>query len=75
MNRFVTLVLFSSFVAISYSQDKPAYKVFTGEGKKADYGDILKEASKADIVFFGELHDNPIAHWLVIACKGTFSRP
>ena len=48
----------------SYSQDKPAYKIFTGEGKKASYGDMIKELSKADIVFFGELHDDPIAHWL-----------
>jgi uncharacterized iron-regulated protein len=51
-------------VSLSAQKDKPAYKVFTGEGKKADYGDMLKEASKADIIFFGELHDNPIAHWL-----------
>jgi uncharacterized iron-regulated protein len=48
----------------SFSQDKPAYKVFTGEGKKSDYQDILKEVMKADVVFFGELHDNPVAHWL-----------
>ncbi|MDO9340878.1 MAG: ChaN family lipoprotein [Bacteroidales bacterium] len=48
----------------SYSQDKPAYKVFTGEGKNVDYKDILKEVIKADVVFFGELHDNPVAHWL-----------
>ncbi len=46
------------------AQHKAAYKVFTGEGKKADYGDILRASLKADIVFFGELHDNPIAHWL-----------
>jgi uncharacterized iron-regulated protein len=57
----------SFFLALSlslFSQDKPAYKIFTGEGKKADYKDILKEAMKADVVFFGELHDNPVAHWL-----------
>lgn len=48
----------------AYSQDKPAYKIFTGEGRKADYDDILKVAAKSDVVFFGELHDNPIAHWL-----------
>ena len=47
-----------------YSQDLPAYKVFSGEGKKADFSDILRAASKSDIVFFGEQHDNPIAHWL-----------
>jgi uncharacterized iron-regulated protein len=50
----------------SFSQDKPAYNVFTGKGKKADYGDIIKEISKSDIVFFGELHDDPIAHWLEV---------
>jgi uncharacterized iron-regulated protein len=48
----------------AFSQDKPAYKIFTGEGKKADYEDILKASTKSDVVFFGELHDNPIAHWL-----------
>jgi uncharacterized iron-regulated protein len=53
------------FIALNLSaQDKLAYKVFTGEGKKADYGDIMKASLKADVVFFGELHDNPIAHWL-----------
>jgi uncharacterized iron-regulated protein len=59
----VTLIVLTMSL-YAFSQDKPAYKIFTGEGKKADYGDMLKELSKADIVFFGELHDDPIAHWL-----------
>lgn len=58
---FLLAVLLPSAI---YSQDKPAYKIFTGEGKKADYGDIIKDSHKADVTFFGELHDNPIAHWL-----------
>ncbi len=52
------------FILAFSSQKKPAYAVFTGDGKKADYGDIIKSAGRADILFFGELHDNPIAHWL-----------
>jgi uncharacterized iron-regulated protein len=44
--------------------DKPAYRLFEQNGNKASYKDMLKEASEADIVFFGELHDNPICHWL-----------
>jgi len=57
-----------------FAQDKPAYKVFTSEGKKADYGDIIKACSKADIVFFGELHDDPIAHWLELeVTKSVFA--
>jgi len=65
MNMKFPPILFLLFLSSSLSaQDKPAYRVFTGEGKKADYEDILKEVMKVDVVFFGELHDNPIAHWL-----------
>jgi len=63
MMKYLSILLILISVNI-YSQDKPAYKIFTGEGKKADYGDLIKSANKSDVVFFGELHDNPIAHWL-----------
>lgn len=61
----LSLILFILVMPFqAFSQDKPAYKIFTGEGKKADYEDLLKVVTKVDVVFFGELHDNPIAHWL-----------
>jgi uncharacterized iron-regulated protein len=63
MKCYAILILLSFSLSVS-AQDKPAYKVFTGTGKKSDYKDILKDAGKADVVFFGELHDNPVAHWL-----------
>jgi len=44
--------------------DNPAYKLFDEKGKNATYKELVKAASEADIVFFGELHDNPICHWL-----------
>ena len=62
--RFLPILLISFVPFVTNAQDKPAYKIFTGEGKKAAYKDILKQSLKADVVFFGELHDNPIAHWL-----------
>ncbi|MEM6262082.1 MAG: ChaN family lipoprotein [Bacteroidota bacterium] len=46
------------------SQDKPAYQLFDGNGKKIKYKKILKLLKEADVIFFGELHNNPIAHWL-----------
>ncbi len=49
---------------LSMKNDKPAYRLFDQNGKKTSYKDLLKEASEADFVFFGELHDNPICHWL-----------
>ncbi len=62
--KLLSALLLLTISLNTFSQDKPAYKVFTGNGKKADYNDIIKDALKADVVFFGELHDNPIAHWL-----------
>lgn len=56
----VFLLLASSVIA----QDKPAYKIFTKEGKAVTYDKMIKDVSKNDIVLFGELHDNAIDHWL-----------
>ena len=62
--KLSAFILFISLTIASFGQDKPAYKIFIGNGKKSSYEDIIKEISKSDFVFFGELHDNPIAHWL-----------
>lgn len=67
-------ILFLLLSSALTAQDKPAYKIFTGDGKKADYRDLMKEVSKSDFIFFGELHDNPIAHWLELEItKGLFA--
>ena len=58
---FLSLALIS---LLSMKNDKPAYRLFDQNGKGASYKDLIKDASQADIVFFGELHDNPICHWL-----------
>jgi uncharacterized iron-regulated protein len=46
------------------AQDKPAYLLYNSKGKTAEYKDMVKDLSKADMVFFGEQHTNPISHWL-----------
>lgn len=60
-NLFLSLAIIT---LLSMKTDKPAYRLFDQKGKSASYKDLIKEASEADIVFFGELHDNPICHWL-----------
>jgi uncharacterized iron-regulated protein len=68
------LILLSVLTLNVAAQDKPAYAIFKSEGKEASYKDMLKELQKADIVFFGELHDDPIAHWLELeVTKSIFS--
>ncbi|MFD1757042.1 ChaN family lipoprotein [Rufibacter sediminis] len=46
--------------------DKPAYRLFKGSGKALTYEKMLKELASADVVFFGEQHNDPIAHWLQV---------
>lgn len=41
-----------------------AYQFFNNKGKKVDLKQVLKEAEQADAVFFGELHNNSLGHWL-----------
>ena len=49
---------------VAAKSDKPAYRLFNSKGHSVDYGDLLKAAKKADIIFFGEVHTSPICHWL-----------
>lgn len=60
--RHLFIVLFFLFAA--FKSDKPAYFLFNKEGKVVKYEKMLKQIETADIVLFGELHDNPISHWL-----------
>lgn len=46
------------------AQDRPAYRLFAAAGKPTDYEAMLKKLAAADVVFFGEQHNDPIAHWL-----------
>ncbi|MEZ4776284.1 MAG: ChaN family lipoprotein [Bacteroidia bacterium] len=46
------------------SQEKPAYRIFDQKGKEINYGKMLRKLSDADVICFGESHNNPIAHWL-----------
>lgn len=48
----------------TFAQGKPAYRIFSKEGGEVSYQDMLQGIEEADVIFFGELHNNPIAHWL-----------
>jgi len=69
MKNIRPIVLAISFLFVvtsllSMKSDKPAYRFFDVKGNSTDYNDLLKDAMKADIVLFGEMHDNPVCHWL-----------
>lgn len=62
--RALFLVLFTAITLLGYAQSKPAYQLYNEKGNKVRYKKMLREVAKADVVLFGELHNNAIAHWL-----------
>ncbi len=46
------------------AQVKEVYSIFNSEGKKVSYEKTVQSLTKADVVFFGELHNNTLAHWI-----------
>lgn len=48
----------------SFSQQKEAYVIFNSKGKKVSYKQMEKAILQKKFVFFGELHNDAIAHWL-----------
>lgn len=64
MNKFQIVLVVIFLVFTAFKADKPAYYLFNKYGKDIKYEKMLKETAEADIVLFGESHDNPISHWL-----------
>ena len=63
--RFIILILFLALTAnITFASDKPAYKIFDKSGDEVSYEDMLDRFREANVVMFGELHNNPICYWL-----------
>lgn len=58
---FISLIF---IIATAFKTDKPAYQIFNIDGKAVKYEKMVKAMEEADVVFFGELHNNPICHWL-----------
>ena len=66
MKSRITWLLLLCICFIFQSSDLRSYELFTAKGKVATYKDLVKEASKVDVVLFGELHNSAIAHWLQV---------
>lgn len=61
----IQILLFAVFiVSTSFKTGKPAWMLFSENGKKEKYSDLVKKIQQADILLFGKLHDNPVAHWI-----------
>ena len=62
--RILFLSLYLLLGTILTAQEKKAFRIFDSKGASTSYDTLLREVRQAEILFFGELHNNPIAHWL-----------
>ncbi len=62
--RKLLFFLFLVPVLLSFKNDKPAYVLYNSKGKKITFSKMISGLQKKEIILFGEIHNNPIAHWL-----------
>ncbi len=49
----------------TYAQKTPKiYRIFDAQGKEVSYAKMIKTVSATDVVFFGEIHNCVISHWM-----------
>ncbi len=64
MKRHGIILLSVIWLLFAFKNDKPAYHYFNIDGKKVKFSKVIKEVKDADIILFGEYHNNPISHWM-----------
>lgn len=67
-NKFLSLLLVivaaGSMFANAQQKTYDAYRLYDNNGKAIDYQQMVRQLSKADVVFLGEIHNCAITHWL-----------
>lgn len=53
--------------------EKPAYLVYDSKGVLVEFSSLISDISNADICLFGELHNDPISHWLELELIKEFN--
>tara|TARA_B100001115_G_scaffold184297_1_gene186167 strand:+ start:9719 stop:10570 length:852 start_codon:yes stop_codon:yes gene_type:complete len=60
-------ILVLTFVLLNFSlqaQNLQAYQIYNADGDKVSFTEMTASMAEADVILFGELHNNPICHWL-----------
>lgn len=61
LSKVILFIFLFPFVTIAQTD---AFKIFDKEGKEVTFEVMAASASLHQVVFFGELHNNAMAHWL-----------
>lgn len=60
----LVVALFITSQNLRAQEEKPAYTIYDAEGRPVTYGEMIRQLSKPDAVFLGEMHNCPVTHWL-----------
>ena len=52
------------FPDIEMDTEKPAYLLYNQDGEVISYSLLVEKSMESDLIFFGEIHNSAIAHWL-----------
>lgn len=62
MKSMILGAMFLLTTMLTYGQ--ATYKLYSKNGKEITLDKMVKSLAKSDVVLFGELHNNPICHWM-----------
>ncbi len=63
--RITLLFMLTAYLTAASGQSNPQpYALFDQQGKKTKYKKMVKAAKQADVILFGESHNEAIVHWL-----------
>jgi uncharacterized iron-regulated protein len=58
------ILLVCLFPVDIHAQEPLAYRIFNQHGKASGFKQLVAASEKTEVILFGELHNNPISHWL-----------
>lgn len=64
MIKNLLIFLLFSFVTTNLVAQTESFKIFNSDGNEAKFESIVQIAGQHEVTFFGELHNNSLAHWL-----------
>lgn len=71
IKKLIVSTLFFALLLGSFSScrsqnlpDRTAYAIYDSKGRKVGYREMIRAAAGSDVLLFGELHNDPISHWL-----------
>jgi uncharacterized iron-regulated protein len=58
------LCLIGGFASLSFAQDLPLYRIYRAQGEASDFTRMADDVLLAQVILFGELHNNAVNHYL-----------